>query len=79
MTVPYSSLRYRDSRLPFHTNSGTAIPTAKFVSNVFAMKDILLTYLRPEPRLPGRVASQNDTITFGNFATAYDNSTLGAW
>jgi len=43
------------------------------------MKDILLTYLRPEPRLPGRVASQNDTITFGNFATAYDNSTLGAW
>jgi hypothetical protein len=68
VVTAYSSLRYWDSRLPFHTNSGTAIPTAKFVGNVFAMKTPSSPIYAQNPDFLGVCASQNDTITFGNCA-----------
>ena len=55
-------------------NSGTAVPTARFVTNVFPPSPIYVQ----NPDFLLKYASQNDTITFGNFATAYDNFTLGA-
>ena len=55
-------------------NSGTAIPTARFVTNVFPPTPIYVQ--NPDYLL--KYASQNDTLTFGIIATAYDNFTLGA-
>ena len=57
-------------------NSGTAVPTARFVSNVFATKTPSSPIYVQNPDFLLKYASQND-LTFGNFATAYDNFTLG--
>ena len=60
-------------------NSSTRIPTARSVSNVFAPKTPSSSLIYTQiPDFLLKYASQNDTITFGNYATAYDNFTLGA-
>jgi hypothetical protein len=59
-------------------NSSTRIPTARFVSNVFATKTPSSPVYTQSPDFMAVITSQNDTITFGNYATAYDNFTLGA-
>jgi hypothetical protein len=74
VVTAHSSLRYRDSRLPFHTNSGTAIPIAKSVSNVFAMKTPSSPIYAQNPGFLGVSASQTDSITFGNCATPMTTS-----
>lgn len=59
-------------------NSGTAIPTVRFVGNVFATKAASSIIYAQSPDFQNVFASQNDTITFGNYATSFDNFTLGA-
>ncbi|HEX8797390.1 MAG TPA: hypothetical protein VF772_02195, partial [Terriglobales bacterium] len=49
-------------------NSGPAVPTARFVTNGFAPSAIYAQ----NPDFQRVITSQNDTITFGNYATAYD-------
>lgn len=58
-------------------NSGTRIPTARFVSNVFATKTPSSLIYAQNPDFLTEYASQNDTNIAGNIATAYDNFTLG--
>ena len=58
-------------------NSSTRIPTARFVSNVFATKTPSSPVFVQSPDFLAVITSQNDPITFGNYATAYDNFTLG--
>ena len=59
-------------------NSSTRIPTTRFVSNVFATKTPSSPVYVQSPDFMAVITSQNDPITFGNYATAYDNFTLGA-
>ena len=58
-------------------NNWGVVIAATLLALVFAVPGWAQIYFQ-NPDFNGAFSSQNDTVSFGNFATVYDNFTLGA-